>query len=172
MPYAGVTTSVRARAFAVAENRKGDIYMLRSRFVRAMLVPALAVPALGLSLAFATPAFAAATTCTGLSGPSTGPVVVTGCNDPHNTGGGGTFAGLSSPVTINWTSGGDNTFTFTYKIVTKKVKCPAGDTEVTITGKITGHSGVGSSVKGKVKATICLDSSGNLSLLHGTKFTF
>jgi hypothetical protein len=143
-----------------------------SRLVRFLAVPALAVPVLAVSLSSATPAVAAATVCTGLSGSATGtpPPTLAGCNDTANTGGGGTFTGLSSPTTVSWASGGTSTFTFSFKVITKKVKCAAGDTEASLKGKITGSTGVGSSVKGKVKGEVCVDSNENLSLVPGTTF--
>jgi hypothetical protein len=135
-------------------------------------------------MALAGPASASAAVCTGLSGSGTGtpPPVVTGCNDTANTGGTGTFAGLASPGTITWGTGGTNTFKFKFKILpASKDKCPkdANDasqqqTEATIKGKVTGHTGLGSSVSGAVKATVCVDITNNdsLSLLNGTTFKF
>jgi len=142
------------------------------------MVPALAVPVGAASLAFATPAFAAATACSVLTGNISGTPAstVSGCNDTANTGGSGTFrvGALSSPTTVTWATSGTNTFTFKYKLISaKKDKCSAGNNEVTITGKITGHTGAGSSVTGKVKASICYSAaSGALSLLPGTTFKF
>jgi len=142
------------------------------------MVPALAVPIGAASLAFTGPAFASATACTVLTGNISGTPAssVSGCNDTANTGGSGTFppGALSSPATVTWATGGTTTFTFKYKLVSaKKDKCPAGDNEVTLSGKVTGHTGVGSSVTGKIKASICYNSSsGALSLLPGTTFKF
>ena len=150
--------------------------MNRSRLVRLLMVPALAAPVVAASLAFAGPASAGAVVCTGLTGNAGGtpPPQVTGCNDTANTGGTGTATGaLSSPATLSWASsgGGTSTIKFKYKILTgKKNKCPAGDSSASITGKVTGHTGSGSSVSGAVSATVCIDGSGNLSLKPGSKF--
>jgi hypothetical protein len=143
--------------------------------VRLLMVPALAAPIMAASLAFAGPATAGAVVCTGLTGNASGtpPPQVTGCNDTANTGGTGTSTGALAPphATLSWASagGGTTTIKFTDKIV-KKEKCGAGSSEATIKGKVTGHTGSGSSVSGAVKATVCIDGSGNLSLLHGTTF--
>ncbi len=138
------------------------------------MVPALAVPAIGASLAFAAPAFAVATSCTTLGGTESA-ATLSGCNDGANTGGSGTFGAVThSPGTVSWASGGTNTFSFTYKDYTsgKKDKCGAGSIYVELKGKITGHTGAGSSVTGKVKADICLnDTTLALSLKSGS-FSF
>ncbi len=147
--------------------------MKSSRLVRLLAVPALVVPVVAGSLAFSPSAFAAPAVCTALSGNASGSPAptLTGCNDPANTGGTGSFTGLTSPTLVTWATGGTDTITFKFKLLTgRKNKCPAGDSEAQLTGKISGHSGLGSSVSGKVKAFVCVDGSGNLSLQGTTTF--
>jgi len=144
-----------------------------SRLVRLLAVPAVAVPVVAGSLLFAAPAFAATATCTALTGTITGGDTVSGCNDTANTGGTGTFTGLTSPSTVNWAiTGSTNTFTFKYKLDSaKKEKCGTGNTEAVLKGKITGHTGLGSSVSGKVSADVCVIGTA-ISLQPGTTMKF
>ncbi len=151
--------------------------MNRSGLVRLLMVPALAVPAIGASLVFAGPATAGAVVCNGMSGNASGTPApqVTGCNDTANTGGTGTSSGrLTSPSTISWasTGGGTNTIKFKVKpLKGKKDKCGAGFSEESVKGSVTGHTGSGSSVSGKVSGDVCIQTStGDLSLQAGTTF--
>jgi len=145
--------------------------------IRLLMVPALAAPVMAASFALAGPATAGAVVCTALSGNISGTPapVVSGCNDTANTGGSGTAVGALLPPTstLSWaTAGGTTTIKFKDKILTgKKDKCPAGDGSASIAGKVKGHgTGTGTSVSGAVKATVCYDGSGALSLLAGTTF--
>ena len=100
------------------------------------------------------------------------------------------FASMGS-ATITWNapSGAKTVFSFKSKttlptktkkgvsVPNPKFHCPPADTvEAALKGKIakTGNSGFGTTVggfKGAVKATVCVDSSFNISLLAGTSFT-
>jgi hypothetical protein len=141
------------------------------------MVPAIAAPVMAASLALSGPATAGAVVCTALSGNISGtpPPVVSGCNDTTNTGGSGTASGALAPPTgtLTWAAPavGTTTIKFKDKILTgKKDKCPKPDGSASIKGKVSGHTGSGSSVSGKVSATVCYTSSGALSLEGTTTF--
>jgi hypothetical protein len=98
---------------------------------------------------------------------------LTGCTDPANTGGSGTPnldlvpPGTEAGVMIAWLSGGTTTVTMTFVQTTKG--CPAGDTDYALSGKVTGSTGVGASVKGKLHGEVCVDANENFMLKPGTK---
>jgi hypothetical protein len=110
--------------------------------------------------------------CTGLSGTILATGSLSGCNDPANTGGSGTFPTTpTSSATITWASGGTTTGTVSYTEASKNT-CASGDTEEAITGKVTSDTGAGDSVAvgGKIKGDVCVSAGGSLSLAPGTKF--
>jgi len=152
--------------------------MLRTRMAKVLLVPAMMIPVSAATLAFATassaatPAKAGVVKCTGLSGTALATGTLTGCNDPANTGGSGTFpTSPASSATITWASGGSTTGTVSYTGATTNT-CASGSSEETVTGKVTSDTGAGSSVAvgGKIKGDICISGTGALSLAPGTKF--
>ncbi len=173
--------------------------MQRTRSTRFVtLVSLLSIPV--LVIAVLAPGVASATakpkavkgSCTALSGNVTGVVSVTGCSPSPNAPGTGTFnftGATSGTSSISWSNGSKTSFTFNTKqtlptkthkgatVPNPKFHCPAGDIiEVALKGKIpnnggnTGLPAPDTGLKGAVKATICVDSVENLSLLAGTSF--
>jgi len=161
--------------------------------VSLLSIPVLIVAVLAPGVASATAKPKALTgSCTGLSGNATGTVSVIGCSPSPNAPGTGTFnftGATSGTSSISWSNGSKTSFTFNTKqtlptkthkgasVPNPKFHCPAGDIiEVALKGKIPnsgGNTGLptgDTGLKGAVKATICLDSAENLSLLAGTSF--
>ncbi|HXQ62310.1 MAG TPA: hypothetical protein VN796_08245 [Acidimicrobiales bacterium] len=147
-----------------------------------LAVAVLTIPASAVTLGLSGTAWAGGgTSCSTLTGNVTGTSgSLSGCTDTANTGGSGTFpisAFTSGSGTITWATGGTTTVTVTATVPKKDEKdphgsCAAGDTEFNVKGKVTGSTGVGSSVKGKIKGEVCLDASGNLSIEPGTVLKF
>ena len=155
---------------------------------RLLLLSALTVPALVAGLALPSVAFAKGpptakpvkVTCTSLAGNAitdVPPPNVGGCNQPAATGGSGTFSGFtgtSGTLTVTWN--GTGTTKAHYSSSTPQStgnKCPTGQTEVILHGAVSpGGVPVSPSpgVKGALHTKLCLDSAGNLSLLHGQTF--
>ncbi len=145
-------------------------------------VAALVIPASAVTLGLSSTAWAGGgTSCSALTGnASGGSGSITGCTDLANTGGSGTFpisAFTSGSGTITWATGGTTSVTVVATIPKKDERdphgsCAAGSTEFSVKGKITGSTGSGSSVKGKIKGEVCLDGSGNLTLEPGTVLKF
>jgi hypothetical protein len=171
--------------------------MQRSRSARLLaLASALTIPM--LVVAVLVPGVASAKTakpkpvkgsCSTLSGNVAGTVTVSGCTPSPNAPGTGVFhftGATSGTSSISWSNGSTTTFSFTTKLTdpdkTKKgvsvhnpkFHCAATDLiQVALKGKIptTGNTGLPSGdtgLKGSIKATICVTSTENLSLLPGT----
>jgi hypothetical protein len=118
--------------------------------------------------------------CTTLSGNIANvptPPTISGCSMPTATGGSGTFSGFTGQtgtLTITWNGTGTTSAAYSATIPQSNGnKCPAGQTEAILHGSVTGNSPTGTGnagVKGALHSKICLDSGGNLSLLHGQTF--
>jgi hypothetical protein len=111
--------------------------------------------------------------CGTLTGSATGTVTISHCS-PTNA----KFVSASAPAaslaggsgTITWSpSGKTTTFTDTFSQATTNRCASSGGTEYDAHGKVTGGTATYTKVGDKVKAAVCLDSSGNLSLVPGTK---
>ena len=151
------------------------------------MLSGLAVPALVAGLVIPSVAYAKGpgpkpvkVTCTTLSGNVSNvptPPTISGCNMPTATGGSGTFSGFtgqSGSLTITWNGTGSTTANYSATIPQSKGnKCPTGQTEAILHGSVTGNTPTGTGnagVKGSLRAKVCLDSGGNLSLLQGQQF--
>jgi len=157
--------------------------MRRSASARLLAGGVLVTTAVLSTLVFSGSAWAAATTCKTLSvNTAKGTATVGGCNDTKNTKGSGTFpiTGLIPPggtVTITWKSGGTTTVKITVTVgETDKDpaggSCPAGSTEYEAKGSVTGSTGLGKSVTGKVSGEACLLSTGKVEIEPKSVFTF
>jgi hypothetical protein len=166
MPY-----TPKERVASAPLSKEGTMRRLFSLGIPVVVV--LAIPATFGALVVATPAGAAMyTRCGSLSGLNLAGQsdTVAGCTGP--TGGSGVFPGpLVSPKTVNWAGGGTTTFTFAVT-VPKKSKCAAGSTERLLKGTVTTSTGPASSIKGTVRAKVCVDPNEHLSLLPGTLMKF
>lgn len=159
----------------------------------ALSVPVLVAAVLVPGVASATPTPKAVKgSCSTLSGNVSGTVSVSGCSPSPNVPGTGRFiftGATSGTSSIDWSNGSKTSFTFTTKqtlptktkkgaqVANSKFHCAAGDIiEVALKGKIPNSGGNTSlptgdtGLKGSVKATICVSSADNLSLLPGTSF--
>jgi hypothetical protein len=171
--------------------------MNRSRASRAVMVTAaLAVPTLvvglllpGVAVAKAPkPPKGVAGSCTSLTGNINSTVTISGCSPEAAVGAtGGTFnfssGAASGSSSVAWTDGVITTFSFGGKEespmkgtkANKKFLCaPTDEIEFLLKGKVgknpsgnTGISGSETGFAGKVKADVCVDDSGNVSLRTG-----
>jgi hypothetical protein len=137
--------------------------------VRILVAAASALAVSAGSLAIASPAGAVDyTICNSLSGVNISgqTEMVSGCTGP--TGGSGVIAGpLTSPMTVNWANGGTTSITFTAKTRQKSKKCPAGSTQVGLSGQATGSTGPAEHIRGMFYMATCVDPNENLSLVPG-----
>lgn len=141
-----------------------------SRFLLAAGVTAGMVVPLGIAtVALSSPAYAAKAkkiTCKTLSySATTNTATVSKCSDPKNTGKSGTIPNASGLVTggtltITWHNGGTTVVTFPAPTVSSPGACPAGDTEYSLSGTVTGGTApsvssipVGDTVTGNVCVT-------------------
>jgi hypothetical protein len=149
-----------------------------------LLVAALAMPAALLSWGASGSAWAVTNTkCSAFSGNFVlAEESLGGCTDIANTGGSGTLGadvippGKATGVLISWASGGTTTVTIKFATVTTDetdpAPCPTGTTEFQVGGQVTGSTGVGSSVTGRLKGEICEDANHAFTLEPGTKLKF
>ncbi|HTT87414.1 MAG TPA: hypothetical protein VMF60_08615 [Acidimicrobiales bacterium] len=154
----------------------GRLHRLR----RCLAVSAVALGATGV-LAVATPAGASGgtVTCTEVSGNDVSASLVFGCSQTEETNGSGSiprpvpfFSGTKTGV-IYWSveSGGASQTEIhihTRVIHRKKTPCPAGTTELKVTGRVRADTTGVITVGGRVSATLCQEPSGGFSLLSNT----
>jgi hypothetical protein len=111
--------------------------------------------------------------CGTLTGTATGTVTISHCsptNSKYVSASAPTASLASGSGTITWSpSGKTTTFTDTFSQATTNRCASSGGTEYDAKGKVTGGTAAYTKVGDKVKAAVCLDSSGNLSLVPGTK---
>jgi hypothetical protein len=142
--------------------------ILMHRLVPVRLVCALALVVTGsvATVAFTSPASAAVpkTTCSVVSISIKGTGTLSKCTDTANTGGSGKLVVNTKkspyPATITWNKTGTTTASLQYAGLAKGAKnvCPAGTSEIVVTGTVTGGTGaaVKSIPKGsKVTANLC-----------------
>jgi hypothetical protein len=148
--------------------------------VALMALPIAAVSVGWTGVAGASTRVATATTgvaCSKISGGIGGTTgKLSGCSDSANTGGSGTFpiaalTGGSGSITWHGTVGTTALSGVTATATTTN-KCPTGDTEYEVSGKVSG--GTGKSLKSikkgwTLQAFVCVTASGNFSLLKGQK---
>jgi hypothetical protein len=136
----------------------------------AITVCALAVPA---------DATIPQTACTNVTITTKGVGTLKGCNNAKQTGGSGKLVVNTKKApytgTFTWNKTGTTKASLTYSGLKKGVKsvCPAGKTQINVTGKVTG--GTGAALKGipkgaKVSAKLCYKGT-SLTLAPKTKFT-
>jgi hypothetical protein len=122
-------------------------------------------------------------TCSMTGGSQNGTPSLFGCSQQTATGGDGTIIGPApffsghNTGTVNWdnlsTSQANTTkIKVRTKVVKKKSHCPAGTTELKVSGTVVADTTGVISVHGHVSANLCLSSNGQYSLLHDTVFTF
>jgi hypothetical protein len=142
-----------------------------------LIAPLLAAPMLVAGFAFSgSPAFAGGVTisCTTITGNASSTIVASNCT-------GGNTGGSSQPIngtalatggTITWVSGSTTTIAAPKLKSTSAKKCPvAGSTADKVSGKVTGDTGDGIKIPGKVKGAVCIDPSGNVTALKPFKLT-
>jgi hypothetical protein len=140
-----------------------------------LVAPLLVAPMLVAGLAIGQTAASAKTikiVCHSLTGTETSGTTLSSCSGQPT----GATQATAPPTTCTkkcpavetWNDSGSTTTTETYsaKVLTgKKAKaCPSGDIEAIETGKVTAGYGL----KGKAKATVCIDGSGNITNAPGT----
>ena len=146
-----------------------------------LLVAALAIPASIATLAIESPAFAGVKiTCLQLSGTLSGTVTASGCTG-GNTGGASQPAPTSTLIaggTIHWVSGGSLTFSAPTQTATNAKKCPgyvkgaaSEPTAAKVSAGVTADTGDGIKVPGKLKGSVCLSQSGNITALKAFKIS-
>ena len=153
------------------------------RFARILILPALAA---SVTAAMVLPgsAFAkgpgpkpAKATCSSLGGNTGSTANLSGCLPTSATGGSGTFPGsvfathaTSGTAMVTWNGTGTTSFHYTTSIPQSRGdKCAKGSTEAILHGAVSGNTPIGNAgVKGALHAKVCIDSSGNLSLLSGS----
>src|ERR1700722_4225211 len=157
--------------------------------VSALAIPLLAVTVVLPGVASASKPKAVKGVCTHLSGNaaiSSGPGApsLSGRAPPPNAPGTGSFTfpfASSGTSVIHWSNGSTTTFTFSTKLTapTKthkneqvpnpKFHCPSGDlTQAALKGKVKSNGSLpagDTGLKGSIKATVCVDSATNISLL-------
>ena len=101
---------------------------------------------------------------------------LSGCTDPANTGGSGTFKSQmgSTTGTVKWNGTGTTTATGITDTTVSPSTCPSSDTEVEVTGTISGGTGAAAKSIKKgwtFQAFICANPvTGAISLAPGTKW--
>jgi hypothetical protein len=137
--------------------------------VRILVAAALALAVSAGSLVTASPAGAVSyAVCNSLSGVNISgqTETVSGCTGP--TGGSGVITGpLTSPMTVNWANGGATNITFTARTRQKSKMCPAGSTQVGLSGHATASTGPAEDIRGMFYLATCVDPNENLSLVPG-----
>jgi hypothetical protein len=135
----------------------------------------VALPVGGVVLAAAPMAASAAVStvkCGTLTGTATGTVTISHCS-PTNA----KYVSASAPTaglaggsgTITWSPSGKTTnITDSFSQATTN-RCASGSTEYDAKGKVTGGTARYTKTGDKVKVDVCLDGSGNVSLVPGTK---
>ena len=154
------------------------------RPVRLLVLTALGVGVIGAAFVLPGSAFAKGpgpkpvkVTCTTLGGNTASTANLSSCSQMSTTGGSGSFPGTvfathatSGNATVTWTGTGSTSFHYTTSIPQSRGnKCGTGNTEAILHGAVSGNSpSTFTGVKGAVHAKVCIDSSGNLSLLKGS----
>jgi len=154
-------------------NWAGRVTMRRILLTAAMGLGA-AVP-IGAAVVAAAPQVASAAgssvQCSKLTGTATGSVTISKCapaNKQYKSATAPTASLAGGGGTITWApSGNTSTITVTFKQATKN-RCGSG-TEYDAKGKVTGGTANYTKTGDKVKVDVCLSSSGNVTLVPGTK---
>jgi len=118
--------------------------------------------------------------CTVVAGQRAGTVVLSSCSQVTATGGSGTFpASLlakSGTGVITWHGTGTTTFVYTVSHPASQVhKCSGRGIETTLRGAVVANHPIGAGnvgVKGPVRAKLCTDAFGRITLLRGRRFQF
>jgi hypothetical protein len=149
--------------------------MFRSRLSRTTIAAVAAASAIGgfaaigsAGAASAAPGAALSVKCTSITGNSSTTVQLLGCSG--NTGGSSKallVSTLASGGVIKW----HNRLKTTIGTPTlgTGILCPAGDTDVTSTAKVTADTTHSVTVGSTSKIEVCVDGSGNITLAPGTK---
>jgi len=154
------------------------------RSIRWMSLAAVGIGVIGAALVVPGSAFAKGpgpkpvkVACTSLAGNTSSTADLSSCAPMTTTGGSGSFPGnvfathaTSGDATVTWTATGSTSFHYTTSIPQSRGnKCGKGNTEAILHGSVTGNTpSTFTGVKGAVHAKVCIDSSGNLSLLKGS----
>ena len=148
--------------------------MLKNRImIGAAALTAAAVPFAGLALT-AGPAGAAKTktiTCTKMTGNTAKKLTLSGCNGNTGTKSKPFSATLlAGGGTITWVN--NKTTTFAAPTLGAGTNCPAGDTDVTATGAVTGDTTLSAKpIPGVYSGEVCINGSGKASLPAGHPLT-
>jgi hypothetical protein len=141
------------------------------------VIALMVLPMSAATLSFVGVAGAASgVTCTKISGSIAGTKgTLSGCTDPANTGGKGTFpiaALTGGSGSITWNGTGTTALSGVTATTVTPNKCPKGDTEYKVNGNITGGTGkAAKSIKKgwTLQALVCVTAAGKFSLLKGQK---
>jgi hypothetical protein len=147
---------------------------MRKFLIGGVALATLAIPT--AALVSATPAGALvkkSIPCTTVTGTITGTVTISGCKVPLTlkkkyVSLSGQSSQLASGGTLTWAPVGTTTI-FGAPTLGTGTLCPAGDTDETASGIVTGGTAKVTGKGQKYKGEFCIDGSGNITLAPGTK---
>ncbi len=132
----------------------------------------LSILTLGVTSASATSA--SSVSCKSLSGNIATTIKVANCSPASTTykTGSAKASAVTSGGSIKWAPSGKTTIISKPTVVSKgQGGCSAGQTEYDATAKVTGGTATYTKKGDAVKGRVCVDASGNLSLVKNTTFT-